>query len=57
MLDFNEIEFQFTWEDGRAAIVGAWHLVEQRDLTEQEIVWFEENFSTDIDYAAREQLL
>ena len=45
MLDFNEIEFELDWEDGRAVILAAWHLVENRDLTTQEIAWFEENFA------------
>jgi hypothetical protein len=57
MLDFNEIEFELDWEDGRAVIVAAWHLLENRDLTEQECVWFEENFADDLAYLAREILL
>jgi hypothetical protein len=57
MLDFNEIEFELDWEDGRAVIVAAWHLVENRDLTEQECAWFEENFADDLAYLAREILL
>lgn len=56
MLDFNEIEFQLRWEDGRAWIISAWHLVEKRDLTETEIIWFEENCADDLGYLAREIL-
>ena len=57
MLNFNEIEFELNWEDGIAVILSAWHLVENRDLTEQEIAWFEENEKESLAYLAREQLL
>jgi hypothetical protein len=57
MLNFNEIEFQLRWEDGRAWIIDAYHLVEKRDLTAEENQWFEENCADDLAYLAREILL
>lgn len=56
-MDFNEVEFQLRWDDGRAWIVSAWNIVERRDLTDEEIVWFEENFADDLAYLAHEILL
>ena len=57
MLNFNEIEFQLRWEDGRAWIIDAYHLVEKRDLTAEEIQYFEENCADDLADLAREILL
>ena len=57
MLNFNEIEFELDWNDGHAVIISAWHLVETRDLTEEECESIEENFSDDLAYLAREILL
>lgn len=57
MLNFNEIEFELSWEDGRAWVISAWHLVEKRDLTAEEIQYFEENCADDLAYLAREILV
>ena len=57
MLEFNEIEFELDWADGRAWIISAWHLVEKRDLTAEENRWFEENCADDLAYLAREILV
>ena len=57
MLNFNEIEFQLRWEDGRAWIIDAYHLVEKRDFTAEEIQYFEENCADDLADLAREILL
>ncbi len=57
MLNFNDMDFEFEWEDGRGWVVSGWHMKEERDLTQEEIDWFNENEYLDVSASARERLL